>query len=278
MSEKNNKVEYESIQQDNEFGLSSPIEDDSIAADRADYNGPTLFDAQLETDDITFLNCDYKALLHDMQSKGILVDLILTDPPYCVSRDYQLGFSNMGRSGMNYGNWDYNFDQKEWINLCAPYVKPGGSAIIFNDWKNLSYLVEALLDNGFVIKDLIRWEKTNPMPRNVNSRYVMDFEVAIWAVKGSKQKWTFNKPEDVPYLRPAFRTSVLLGGNKRIHPTQKSLQVFSELIKIHSNENDIVFYPFAGSGTTAVACLKLKRRFIGCEIDSNYFQKAITRL
>ena len=278
MSEKNNKVEYESIQQDNEFGLSSPIEDDSIAADRADYNGPTLFDAQLETDDITFLNCDYKALLHDMQSKGILVDLILTDPPYCVSRDYQLGFSNMGRSGMNYGNWDYNFDQKEWINLCAPYVKPGGSAIIFNDWKNLSDLVEALLDNGFVIKDLIRWEKTNPMPRNVNSRYVMDFEVAIWAVKGSKQKWTFNKPEDVPYLRPAFRTSVLLGGNKRIHPTQKSLQVFSELIKIHSNENDIVFDPFAGSGTTAVACLKLKRRFIGCEIDSNYFQKAITRL
>lgn len=277
MSEKKKKVEYKSIQHNNEFGLSPSIEDADIAAERA-YHGPTLFEAQLETEDVTFLNCDYKALLLDMQSKGMLVDLILTDPPYCVSRDYQLGFSNMGRSGMNYGNWDYNFDQKEWINLCAPYVKAGGSVIIFNDWKNLSYLVEALLDNGFVIKDLIRWEKTNPMPRNVNSRYVMDFEVAIWAVKGSKQKWTFNKPNDVPYLRPAFRTSVLLGGNKRIHPTQKSLQVFSELIKIHSNENDIVFDPFAGSGTTAVACLKLKRRFIGCEIDSNYYQKAIARL
>ena len=277
MSEKNNKVEYESIQQDNEFGLSSPIEDDSIAADRADYNGPTLFDAQLETDDITFLNCDYKALLHDMQSKGILVDLILTDPPYCVSRDYQLGFSNMGRSGMNYGNWDYNFDQKEWINLCAPYVKPGGSAIIFNDWKNLSYLVEALLDNGFVIKDLIRWEKTNPMPRNVNSRYVMDFEVAIWAVKGNKG-WTFNKPKNVPYLKPVYRTGVVLGGSKRIHPTQKHLELFEGILKVHTNPGDLVFDPFTGSGTTAVACKNTGRNFVGSEIDKGYFDKAEKRI
>ena len=274
MSEKKKTVEY-TIQRPKEIGASS---EEDMAAERSDYKGPTLFESHFETESISFKNCDYKDLLIDMQSKGILVDLILTDPPYCVSRDYQLGFSNMGRSGMNYGKWDYNFDQKEWINLCAPFVKAGGSMIIFNDWKNLSYLVEALSDNGFAIKDLIRWEKSNPMPRNVNSRYVMDFEVAVWAVKGTKQKWTFNKPDDVSYLRPVFRTSVLLGGKNRIHPTQKSLQVFSELIKIHSNEQDIVFDPFAGSGTTAVACLKLNRRFIGCEIDYNYYQKAITRL
>lgn len=231
----------------------------------------------LHETNIEFLNCDYKDLIKKMTQDGTKVDLILTDPPYCVSRDYQLGFSNMGRSGMNYGEWDYDFDQKEWINLCAPIVREGGSVIIFNDWKNLSYLVEALTEQGFVIKDLIRWEKTNPMPRNVNSRYVMDFEVALWAVKG-KKKWTFNKPDDIAYLRPMFRTGVLLGGKKRIHPTQKSLEVFAELIKIHSNENDIVFDPFSGSGTTAVACQKLNRRFIGCEIDKNYFEKALDRL
>ena len=105
----------------------------------------------------------------------------------------------------------------------------------------------------------------------------MDFEVALWAVKG-KKKWTFNKPNEVSYLRPMFRTGVLLGGKKRIHPTQKSLEVFADLIKIHSNENDIVFDPFSGSGTTAVACKMLNRRFIGCEIDENYYQKAIERL
>lgn len=227
--------------------------------------------------DIVFQNCDYKDLVTKIKQNGTKVDLILTDPPYCVSRDYQLGFSNMGRSGMNYGTWDYGFDQKEWINLCAPIVREGGSVVIFNDWKNLSYLVEALTENGFIIKDLIRWEKSNPMPRNVNSRYVMDFEVALWAVKG-KKKWTFNKPNEISYLRPMFRTGVLLGGKKRIHPTQKSLEVFADLIKIHSNENDIVFDPFSGSGTTAVACKMLNRRFIGCEIDENYYQKAIERL
>ena len=227
--------------------------------------------------DIQLVNCDYKELVSEMLKSKVQVDLLLTDPPYCVSRDYQLGFSNMGRSGMNFGEWDYNFNQKEWINLASPLVRPGGSIIIFNDWKNLSYIAEALEENGFLIKDLIRWEKNNPMPRNVNSRYVMDFEVAVWAVKG-KSKWVFNKPESAPYLKPVIRTGVVPGGKKRIHPTQKHLTVIESLIKVHSNEGDLVFDPFAGSGTTALACKNTKRKFIGSEIDKNYFEKAAERL
>lgn len=226
---------------------------------------------------INLYNCDYKDLVAKMVDSKSSVDLILTDPPYCVSRTHQLGFSNMGRAGMDYGEWDYNFNQKEWISLCAPLVKEGGSIIIFNDWKNLSYLVETLESNGFLIKDLIRWEKSNPMPRNVNSRYVMDIEVALWAVKG-KKKWTFNKPSDMPYIRPVFKSGVILGKNKRLHPTQKSLEVFSELIKIHSNEGDCIFDPFFGSGTTAVACKQLNRSFIGSEIETDYYEKALSRL
>lgn len=226
---------------------------------------------------IDFRNCDYKDIVKELIEKKIKVDLILTDPPYCVSRDYQLGFSNMGRSGMNYGEWDYGFDQKEWIRVCSPLVREGGSFIIFNDWKNLSYLVEELEKNGFIIKDLIRWEKSNPMPRNVNSRYVMDVELAIWAVKG-KKKWVFNKPENIPYLKPVYKTGVVLGKGKRIHPTQKSLDLFSQIIQVHSNEGDLVFDPFSGSGTTAVACKETGRNFIGSEIDSDYYQKAVKRL
>ena len=222
-------------------------------------------------------NCDYKDLVSQMAQEGIKVDLILTDPPYCVSRTHQLGFSNMGRSGMNYGEWDYNFDQKEWINLTAPIVKEGGSMIIFNDWKNLSYVVEALVKNGFLIKDLIRWEKSNPMPRNIDSRYVMDFEVAVWAVKG-KGKWTFNRPEGVPYLKPVFRTGMVPGGKNRIHPTQKHVDVMKSLVEIHSNEGDLVFDPFSGSGTTGLACIYSGRKFIGAEIDKKYYDKAAERL
>lgn len=222
-------------------------------------------------------NCDYKDLVKQMKKEGILVDLVLTDPPYCVSRKHQLGFSNMGRAGMNYGEWDYNFNQKEWIKKTAPLVRDGGSMIIFNDWKNLSYVVEALVANGFLIKDLIRWEKANPMPRNINSRYVMDFEVALWAVKG-KGKWTFNRPASVPYLKPVFRTGMVPGGKKRIHPTQKHVDVIKGLLEIHSNAGDIVFDPFAGSGTTGVGCAITGRTFIGAEIDKKYYDKATERL
>ena len=223
--------------------------------------------------EIKLINSDYKELVKKMMDENIKVDLLLTDPPYGVSRSHQLGFSNMGRSGMDYGDWDYGFDQKEWIRICAPLVNNGGSIVIFNDWKNMSHVVEELESNGFIIKDLLRWEKTNPMPRNVQSRYVMDIEVAVWAVKG-KKRWVFNKPQDIPYLRPAFRAGLVLG-KKRTHPTQKQSSVLEEIISIHSNKGDLVFDPFFGSGSTAQACKKLGRNFVGSEIEEKYYKKAM---
>lgn len=226
---------------------------------------------------LTLINKDFKEVVQEMKKLNIQVDAIVTDPPYCVSRTHQLGFSNMGRAGMNYGKWDYGFDQKEWITLCGPLIKKGGSIIVFMDWKNLSYLVEELEEQGFVIKDLIRWEKRNPMPRNVNSRYVMDFEVAIWATKGNKG-WTFNKPEDKSYIKPVYVSGIVPGGKNRIHPTQKNLEVIEEIIKVHTNPGDLVFDPFSGSGTTVVACKETGRDAIGVEIDENYYKKSVERI
>ena len=105
---------------------------------------------------IKLKNCDYIDLINEMLDEKIKVDLLLTDPPYCVSRSHQLGFSNMGRAGMDYGEWDYNFDQKEWIIKTSKLVKDGGSIVIFNDWKNISYMCEALQESGYIIKDLLR--------------------------------------------------------------------------------------------------------------------------
>ena len=93
-----------------------------------------------------------------------------------------------------------------------------------------------------------------------------------------KGKWTFNKPKEVPFLKPVYRSGVVPGGKKRIHPTQKNLQVIEDIIKVHSNEGDTVFDPFSGSGTTALGCIHLNRNFIGCEIDENYYTKAMKRL
>jgi site-specific DNA-methyltransferase (adenine-specific) len=222
-------------------------------------------------------NEDYKKVVSKLKRNKIKVDAIITDPPYNVSRDYQLGFSNMGRAGMNYGEWDYNFDQKKWIKDVADLVKPGGCMIIFNDWKNLGDISKQLEKCGFIIKDIIRWVKRNPMPRNVERRYVTDCEFAVWAVKEGKP-WTFNKPKDVGYLKPIVETGIVPGGKKRLHPTQKHLEVFEQLILIHTNENDVVFDPFLGSGTTGVACKKYNRNFIGAEIDKKYYDIAVERI
>lgn len=227
-------------------------------------------------DKFIFKNCDYKDLLKELAEQKIKIDAVITDPPYGVSRKHQLGFSNMGRAGMDYGDWDYNFDQKEWIRLCAPLIRDGGSIIVFNDWKNFSYLVEELDNQGFSMKDVIRWVKPNPMPRNTDRRYVGDFELAIWAVKDGG-KWTFNKPEGTSYLRPIYKCPSV-ASKKRIHPTQKPLKLIEDILQVHTNENDVVLDLFTGSGTTAEACLKNNRMFVGSELDEEFYRKAMERL
>ena len=178
---------------------------------------------------------------------------------------------------MNYGEWDYYFDQKKWIREVSDLIKPGGTIIIFNDWKNLGVISEQLEKCGFIIKDIIRWIKTNPMPRNVDRRYVNDCEFAVWAVKEGKP-WTFNKPKDIGYLKPEIITGVVPGGKKRLHPTQKHMEVMKRLIEIHTNENDLVYDPFMGSGTTAVACKNKNRNVIGSEIDEKYYKILMERI
>lgn len=190
--------------------LSSDCENrDTYANNPNDIHCEVVTLSHLCTPNLTFANCDYKEIVADIQKQGLQVDCILTDPPYNISR--KNNFTTMGRAGIDFGKWDYGFNQSEWIKQCVPLLKNGGSIIIFNDWKNLSYLVEALESSGCVIKDLLRWEKSNPMPRNVNARYVVDFECAIWAVKG-KKRWVFNKPQNLPYLKAVFKAPVITGG------------------------------------------------------------------
>lgn len=115
------------------------------------------------------------------------------------------------------------------------------------------------------MKDVIRWVKPNPMPRNTDRRYVGDFELAIWAVKDGG-KWTFNKPEGTSYLRPIYKCPSV-ASKKRLHPTQKPLKLIEDILQVHTNENDVVLDLFTGSGTTAEACLKHNRIFIGSELN-----------
>lgn len=147
--------------------------------------------------------------------------------------------------------------------------------IVFSSWKHLAEISFALAENGFDTKDIIRYVKPNPMPRNRDRRYVVDCEYAIWAVCHNS-KWTFNR-QDPKYQRPEFRC-VPPTGKKRIHPTEKPVKLMQSLIEIHSNPNDVILDPFMGSGSTGVGALILNRKFIGIELDKQYFDLAKERI
>jgi len=198
------------------------------------------------------------------------VDLVLTDPPYNIAR--KNNFSTMGRAGIDFGEWDKGFDLFSYIDQVNRVLKKDGSFVVFNAWRNLGAIADYAEKQGFETKDMIRLEKSNPMPRNRDRRYITDYECAIWFVK-EKSKWTFNR-QDEKYQRPKFVASIETG----LHPTQKNLSLMESLVKIHSNLTDIVLDPFMGSGTTGVACKNLNRKFIGIEQDPTYFQIAKERI
>ena len=225
---------------------------------------------------IKIANSDCIEFINKLIEKNIKVDCIITDPPYNIARDNN--FSTMGRQGIDFGEWDKGFDLFSWIDSIDKILNTNGSMIIFNDWKNIGEIAKYCETKGFEIKDMLRWEKTNPMPRNRDRRYITDYEVAVWVVKKGA-KWIFNR-QDENYQRCKF-VGGLTSKSEKIdggHTTQKPVWLMEELIKIHSNENDLILDLFIGSGTTGVACKNLNRRFIGCELDKNYFKMSISRL
>lgn len=85
------------------------------------------------------------------------VDLILTDPPYEVSQANNL--TSMGRRGIDFGKWDYGFDQTGWLEDAHRTMSRNGAMVIFNDWKLLGFIAAHLQSLGMVVKRPIRWRK-----------------------------------------------------------------------------------------------------------------------
>ena len=198
------------------------------------------------------------------------IDAIITDPPYNISQ--KNNFKTMGRAGIDFAKWDHDFDQTTWIKEFAPIVKKDGTIIIFNAWRNLGTIAKTLEESGFEVKDIIRWIKNNPMPRNIERRYVIDYEFAIWAVKKGA-KWTFNKNSDT-YARPEYKYPLVPKSDIKIHPTQKPVKLMEEIILRHTNPKDLILDPFAGSGSTGVAALSNDRFFMGLEVDKTFYDFA----
>ena len=180
---------------------------------------------------------------------------------YCVKTDY--------------GEWDSEFTMKRLEDFVGAYYKKlrrGGTLIMFFDLWKITDLKRIMERCNFKQIRMIEWIKTNPQPLNSRVNYLTNCrEIALIGVKGGTP--TFNSSYDNGiYMYP------LQGGKNRFHPTQKSLKLFEELITKHSNEGDIVLDTFLGSGTTAIACKNMSRRFRGCEISGEYYDKLMSLL
>ena len=261
---------------------------------------------------IDFRNDDGLKFLETVENGSI--DLVLTDPPYIISREtgmdkhyravkesctefvkteeewtkykeehkdvsedkkenymkYGTIYGKKYCVRTDYGDWDKDFTMEILLSFIAEFYKKlrkGGTLIIFFDIWKISYLKEIMETVGFKQIRMIEWIKTNPQPLNSSVNYLTNCrEIALLGVKFGKP--TFNsKYDNGIYMFP------LQGGKDRFHPTQKSIQLFEEIIKKHSNDGDTVLDTFLGGGTTLLACLKTGRKFKGCEISKDYFDK-----
>jgi site-specific DNA-methyltransferase (adenine-specific) len=199
---------------------------------------------------------------HDIQtddSKALYMEYgTIYGKKYCVKTDY--------------GTWDSEFTMETLESIIKEYYKklrPSGTLVIFFDIWKIGELKAILERQKFKQVRFIEWVKTNPQPLNSNTNYLTNCrEVALTAVKGGKP--TFNSSYDTGvYSHP------IQGGKQRFHPTTKSLDLFEQLIRKHSNEGDMVMDTFLGSGTTALAAKRTGRRFRGCEVSEEYYTKML---
>ena len=212
----------------------------------------------------------------DAQPPGS-ADLVLTDPPYAISRE--TGFKSGGgvdrfAVSMDFGKWDHEeIDLPRFAKGTFRALRKGGTAIVWYDLWKITTLADALRAAGFSMLRTLVWEKTNPVPLNSKAFYLSNGrEIAVAAVKSGGP--VFNSEYDNGLVvAPIPRHN-----GKRVHPTQKPVDLFAALIRKHTDAGGVVLDPFLGSGTTAVAAVCEKREFRGCDLDPKYVKAARERV
>jgi DNA modification methylase len=224
--------------------------------------------------------------------KSNSIDLVVTDPPYCI----------------NYKDWDkkdfVEFTDK-WVSECFRILKLQGTMWSFMSYQQILEFVPLLKKYGIVHlenwvvwarqkgrmsskhlkssrEDILHITKSNnftwhnlKMLRDVVAPYVKDGVPRGWFIneEGRRVRWTGLGNVWV-YTAPQYN-SIL---DKQVHPAQKPTMLIERLIRLSSNENDIVLDPFVGSGTTALACKNSNRNFMGCDNNIEYVKITKDRL
>ena len=189
------------------------------------------------------------------------VDCIVTDIPYNECNRADNGLRNLDKGKADIGC----FDITELTDILCN--KTRGSIYMFCGFNQVSNIRIAMTAKGLSTR-IIVWEKTNPSPMNGNKIWLSGIELCVF---GKKSKATFNLHCKNTVLRYPC-------GVNKIHPTQKPIALMSYIVNASTKEGDTVLDPFMGSGTTAIACIREKRNFIGFELNKEYYDKACKRI
>jgi len=189
------------------------------------------------------------------------VDCILTDIPYGEVNRSSNGLRKLDKSHADIVLFDIE-------RLCKEFTRISkGSIYVFCGIEQVSDIRKTFVQQGLSTR-IIVWEKTNPSPMNGDKIWLSGIELCVY---GKKPRATYN----------GFgRNSVIRysSGESKIHPTQKPVNLFGDLILTSSNEGDTIFDPFMGSGTTGIAAIRTNRKFIGFELSKQYFDIATKRI
>lgn len=271
----------------------SPVEAKKFESRLLQLSKPTTI-SSLEN---TVINQDLFAAARHLP-RGF-VDLLVLDPPYNLSKDYH-GHLFKAQEKEDYRQW---FSRV--INLLKPTLKPDATIYVCADWKT-SMVIAPILEQAFVVRNRITWEREKGRGAKSNWKnntediwfctMSEDFFFNVDAVKlkrkviapyrdaeGMPKDWDEGEAGNFRLTHPSnVWTDITIPfwsmPENTDHPTQKPEKLIAKLILASSREHGFVFDPFLGSGTTAVVCNKLNRRFLGVEQNTEYCCWAQKRL
>jgi DNA modification methylase len=221
-------------------------------------------------------------------------DLVFIDPPYFL----QLPNKELRRwsvktvvGGVN-DEWDKFSSFQEYDEFITKLLreikrvmKSSGTIWVIATYHSIFRIGKIMQDLGFWILNDVIWVKTNPMPNWLGVRFTNATETLIWAVKDKNcKKYTFNKDYAKQFGIGKVGANVwvlplCLGEErikteegKKLHSTQKPIELLKRVILTSSNEGDIVLDPVAGTGTTGYVAKALNRNFVMIEINKSYVE------
>lgn len=198
---------------------------------------------------------DCLEIMKELINEGVMVDAVITDPPYGM--EFQ---SNHRKEKHIKIENDDNLDWlDDYINSINALLKNNTHIYNFVSWHKVDRF-KSKFDKIFDIKNILVWEKNNTGMGDLEGQYAPKYELCIYANKGRERK--LNGSRDADIIK-AKRT------NNELHPTQKPIELIKYLCEKSTKENELVLDCFSGSGTLALACEQLNRRWICIEKEKN---------